>query len=99
MTYSAPARCSAPATGGRGALAGRALLRAEMTSPAPESADPDACTCTGCVPPPLDELEAQRALRHVSNADAAAFGRGAVRLVRYEGCTDCGAWVPIFGEV
>lgn len=99
MNTTASSSCSAPATGGRLALAGRALLRREMTTPAPEPTDPAACTCVGCCPSPLTDIEAQRALRHVSNIDAAAFARGELALIRYESCAYCEAWVPIFGEI
>ena len=52
-------------------------------------------------PPPLTDLEAQAALRHVSNADAVAFAQGLTTLVSFydcDDCDDCGAWVPTFTE-
>jgi len=87
--------CRSPGRAGGGlALRGRAKLRAEMTTPA----EPSGCDCGRCAPPPLDDLEAQAALRHVSNADAVAFAQGLTSLVSFYGCDDCGAWVPTFTE-
>lgn len=89
--------CRTPSRGGGLALRGRAKLRAEMTTPGP-SAEPSGCDCGRCSPPPLTDLEAQAALRHVSNADAVAFAQGRAVLVGYYGCDDCGAWVPTFTD-
>lgn len=91
----APTACANAPVGGRLALRGRAKLRAEMTAPA---AEPSGCDCGRCSPPPLTDLEAQSALRHVSNADAVAFAQGGVALVSYCGCPECGSWVPTFTE-
>jgi hypothetical protein len=97
MTAPSSTRCaSAPsaARGGRLALMGRVKLRADLTAPAETSG----CDCARCSPPPLDDLQAQRALRHVSNQNAVAFARGEVTLVGCRDCADCGGWVPTFTE-
>lgn len=70
------------------------MLRAEMTT----AGETTACPCRRCLLPPLTDIEAQAALRHVSNGDAAAFARGEVTLVNYYGCESCGAWAPTFAE-
>lgn len=96
MTHrDAPTACRITQSGGRLALEGRAKLRAEMTT----AGEPSGCDCPRCCPPPLTDLEAQAALRHVSNADAVALALGQVKLVSYTGCENCGAWVPTFTEV
>ncbi|WP_445168776.1 hypothetical protein ACTXG7_05285 [Mycolicibacterium sp. Dal123E01] len=96
MSYrAAPTACHTVRSGGRLALLGRAKLRAEMTTPAAEPRD---CDCEGCCPPPLTDLEAQQALRHVANADAVAFALGQLSLVSYTGCPECECWVPTFIE-
>jgi len=82
---------SAP-SGGELARAGRAKLRDNMTQPA----EPVGCDCAQCCPPPLTDIEAQRALRHVSNQHAVAYVLGELTLVAYQGCDDCGGWVPTF---
>ena len=86
--------CASAQNGGTVALRGRAMLRAEMTA----QGDGTRCPCGRCTPPPLTDIEAQAALRHVSNADAVAFAQGQVALVSYYGCAECGAWVPTFTE-
>ncbi|BBY84704.1 hypothetical protein [Mycolicibacterium tokaiense] len=91
---SAPTPCRPAPAGGRLALLGRAKLRAEMTTPG-ESAG---CDCPRCCPPPLTDLEAQAALRHVSNADAVALALGRVTLVGFYLCESCGGWIPSFTE-
>lgn len=82
------------ASGGGLARAGRARLRADLTAPG----EPVGCDCPRCCPPPLTDIEAQRALRHVSNRDALAYARGELSLVSLYGCDDCGGWVPTFTE-
>lgn len=74
----------------------RGKLRAEMTAPA---AEPVGCDCAKCCPPPLTDIEAQAALRHVSNTDAVAVALAQITLVGFYGCDSCGAWVPTFAEV
>ncbi|WP_137146936.1 hypothetical protein [Mycolicibacterium sp. CR10] len=87
--------CAAqPVSGGGLARVGRAQLRADMTRPC----EPGGCACARCSPPPLDDIEAARALRHVSNADAVAYAPGQLTLTSYWGCEGCGSWVPIFTE-
>ncbi len=49
-------------------------------------------------PVPLTDIEAQRALRHVSNQSAVAYARGEVTVVGCHDCHGCGAWVPTFIE-
>lgn len=88
----APTACRNAPSGGRLALLGRAKLRTEMTT----AGETTGCDCPGCCPPPLTDLEAQAALRHVSNADAVAFALGQLTLVSFTGCESCGAWVPSF---
>ncbi len=91
----AAATCHSPGKAGGGlALRGRAKLRAEMTAPG----EPSGCDCGRCSPPPLTDIEAQAALRHVSNADAVAYAQGRVTLVSFYECDDCEAWVPTFTE-
>ncbi|WP_234791412.1 hypothetical protein [Mycolicibacterium mucogenicum] len=68
-----------------------------MTS-AGTPAESTGCDCGRCNPPALTDIEAQAALRHVSNADAMAFAQGLTSLVSFYGCDDCGAWVPTFTE-
>ncbi|BBY76587.1 hypothetical protein MPRF_34860 [Mycolicibacterium parafortuitum] len=83
--------------GGELARVGRAKLRADLTAPTVPSVQ-DGCDCDGCCPPPLTDIEAQHALRHVSSADAVAYARGELSLSRlrwYEGCEE---WVPTFTE-
>lgn len=88
--------CSSPnGSGRRLAQLGRAKLRTDMTTPGV----PTGCDCPRCCPPPLNDIEAQAALRHVSNADAVAFAQSRVTLASYYGCDYCGAWVPMFTEV
>ncbi|KKF01579.1 hypothetical protein EUA04_13305 [Mycolicibacterium obuense] len=86
-----------PSGGGALARVGRAKLRADLTTPT-EPAPGAACDCPKCCPPPLTDIEAQQALRHVSNRDAAAYGRGELSVVSMYGCEDCGAWVPTFTD-
>ncbi|WKG01380.1 hypothetical protein [Mycolicibacterium sp. HK-90] len=90
----APMACRTAPSGGRLALLGRAKLRAEMTT----AGETDSCDCPGCCPPPLTDIEAQAALRHVSNADAVALALGQVKLVGYYYCESCDGWVPTFTE-
>ena len=90
----APTACRTSPSGGRLALLGRAKLRAEMTT----AGEPSGCDCPRCCPPPLTGLEAQAALRHVSNADAVALALGQVTLVGYYYCESCESWVPKFAE-
>lgn len=75
--------------------AGRAKLCADLTA----LADLVGCDCAKCRPGPLNEIEAQRALRHVSSQER----RGGLRaddlvLVGFHGCTgdECDGWVPLF---
>lgn len=82
---SAPTACRNAPSGGRLALLGRAKLRADMTAPAAD-------------PPPMTDLEAQAALRHVPNADAVAFALGQVTHVGFGWCESCDSWVPTFTE-
>ncbi|BBZ59419.1 MULTISPECIES: hypothetical protein [Mycolicibacterium] len=94
----ATARTVGPSGGGGLARAGRAKLRTDLTHPA-TAAEPAGCYCARCCPEPLTDIEAQRALRHVSNQDAVAYARGDVTVVRLRGCDECGGWVPTFTEV
>lgn len=89
-----PTACSSPPSGGRLALLGRAKLRAEMTT----AGQTTGCNCESCCPPPLTDIEAQAALRHVANQHAVAFALGGITLVSYYGCESCGEWVPTFTE-
>ena len=91
-----PMLCRHVPSGGGLARQGRAMLRAEMTRAGDPPEPEEGCDCEACCPPPLDDIAAQAALRHVSNADAVAFAQGLVTLVSYYGCDDCGAWVPTF---
>ena len=86
-----------PPSGGELAREGRAKLRADLTE-ATSPAMAGGCACARCCPPPLGDLEAQRALRHVSNQLAVSYARGELTLVAYQGCDDCGGWVPTFIE-
>ncbi|OPX12480.1 hypothetical protein [Mycobacterium sp. AT1] len=96
MTAPTSTACRTAPSGGRLALVGRAELRAQMTTP---GAEPIGCQCPRCSPPPpLTDLEAQAALRHVSNADAVAFALGQVTLVSFSSCESCDAWKPRFTE-
>lgn len=91
----AAATCHRPRTPGGGlARAGRATLRADLTAPA----QPVGCDCARCCPPPLTDIEAQRALRHVSDQDAVAYATGRVELVSCIDCPSCAAWVPTFHQ-
>lgn len=98
MTDCAAGRTVGPAGCGALARTGRAKLRADLTTPT-APAEPVGCDCARCCPPPLDDIEAQRALRHVSNRDAVAYARGELSLVSLHGCDDCGGWVPVFADV
>lgn len=82
------------APGGELARAGRTKMRAALTHPA----EPVGCDCARCSPPPLTDIEAQRALRHVSNRDAVAYAQGELSLVSLHGCEDCDGWVPTFTD-
>ncbi|MCA2321561.1 hypothetical protein JF732_14760 [Mycobacterium intracellulare] len=98
MTAAALHTCQKPRPQGRGALAvaGRAKLRAALTErAAPCGCD---CDCCRCNPDPLTDLEAQRALRHVTNYAAVAYALGEVVLVGCRDCDGCGGWVPTFIE-
>lgn len=86
------ARTVGPAGGGPLAREGRSRLRADLTA----TAEPVGCDCGRCNPPPLTDIEARRALRHVSNRDAVAYGQGELSLVSLHGCEDCDGWVPMF---
>lgn len=91
----AAATCHRPSRPGGGlARAGRAKLRADLTTPA----EPVGCDCARCCPPPLTDIEAQTALHHVSNQDAVAYARGELSLVSQYGCESCGGWVPAFHQ-
>ncbi|MBF6161051.1 hypothetical protein [Nocardia cyriacigeorgica] len=72
---------------------GRAGLRAELTT---DRTGPDSCDCEQCRDHPLTAAEADAALEHVSDTDAALYAAGALRVTSYEMCGDCGAWVPVF---
>lgn len=72
-------------------------LRADLTAPTTPSV-PGGCDCAGCCPPPLTDIEAQWALRHVSNRDAVADARGELTLISMYGCQDCEEWVPTFTD-
>ncbi|POX88383.1 hypothetical protein C3473_27255 [Mycobacterium kansasii] len=98
MTGCAAARAVGPAGCGALARTGRSRLRADLTTAAAARAEPVGCDCPRCCPPPLTDIEAQRALRHVSNRDALAYARGELSLVSLYGCDDCGGWVPTFTE-
>ncbi|MCV7094093.1 hypothetical protein AWC13_13375 [Mycobacterium kubicae] len=89
-----PRRCQAERAQGGGELArvGRAKIRTDMT----QSAAPGGCECARCRPEPLTDIDAQRALRHVTNGNAAAYARGELTLIGCRDCEDCGAWVPSF---
>lgn len=77
------------------ARTGRAKLRTALT----QAAEPGGgCDCARCCPPPLTDLEAQRALRHVSDHQAVAYARAEAVLAGCHDCPDCGAWVPTFME-
>lgn len=95
----ATARPIGPLGGGGLARAGRAMLRADLTTPA-DPATPGGCDCARCRPEPLTDIDAQRALRHVSNQDAVAYARGEATVVSLRGCDgdDCDGWVPVFIE-
>lgn len=84
--------------GGELARAGRAKLRADLTTPTTPSV-PGGCDCARCCPPPLTDIEAQQALRHVTNDSAVAYGRGEVTVTSLHGCDECGGWVPTFTAV
>ncbi|KUH86301.1 hypothetical protein [Mycobacterium sp. IS-1556] len=94
MTGCTAARTVGPAGCGALTRTGRSRLRADLTT----AAEPGGCDCARCNPPPLTDIEAQRALRHVSNRDAVAYARGELSLVSMYGCDDCGGWVPTFTE-
>lgn len=94
MTACTAAHAVGPAGCGALARVGRSRLRTDLTAPA----EPVGCDCARCNPPPLTDIEAQRALRHVSNRDAVAYGQGELSLVSLHGCDDCGGWVPTFTE-
>lgn len=97
MTVIEARRCQAERAQGGGELArvGRAKIRTDMT----QSAAPGGCGCAKCRPEPFNDIEAQRALRHVTNQQAIALALGQVTLAGYRDCEDCGAWVPSFIEV
>lgn len=78
--------------GGGLARAGLAKLRADLTA----AAEPVGCDCARCCPPPLTDIDAQRAMRHVSAQQAVAYARGELSLVSRYGCESCGGWVPAF---
>lgn len=96
MTVCTAARAVGTPGGGL-ARAGRAKLRADLTAPTTPSV-PGGCECARCCPPPLTDIEAQRALRHVSNRDAVAYGQGELSLVSLYGCEVCEGWVPTFTD-
>lgn len=64
-------------SGGELAQRGRAKLRTALT----QRAAPCGCGYARCRPEPLTDIEAQRALRHVSNRHAVAYALGEVVLV------------------
>lgn len=94
MTVTELRRCEAERAQGGGELAraGRAKLRADMT----QSAAPGGCDCAKCRPEPFNDVEAQRALRHVTNQQAIALALGRVTLAGYRDCPSCDGWVPSF---
>jgi hypothetical protein len=46
----------------------------------------------------LTDIEAQRALRHVSNQQAVAYARRELAVVSFQGCDSCDGWVPTLIE-
>lgn len=57
---------------------------------------PDSCPCPKCRDHPLTPAETDAALEHVSDADAARYAAGALRIIGYELCDECEVWVPTF---
>ncbi|NDJ91450.1 hypothetical protein GWR20_20260 [Mycolicibacter kumamotonensis] len=77
---------------------GRRKLREELTTPAPTATGPR-CDCTRCAPAaPMSDIEAQRAVRHVTSQQAVAYATGLATLVGCVDCEHCGAWIPTFIE-
>ncbi|MFA1701644.1 hypothetical protein ACDT10_01870 [Mycobacterium intracellulare] len=60
---------------------------------------PGGCDCARCCPPPLTDIEAQRALHHVTDEHAVAYARSEVAVASLYGCEDCDGWVPTFTKV
>ncbi|MBS9532063.1 hypothetical protein KIH27_00510 [Mycobacterium sp. M1] len=80
------------------ARTGRRRLREELTTPAPATTT-DGCDCGKCAPAaPLTDIEAQRAVRHVTSQQAVAYATGRVEFVSCIDCQSCGAWMPQFVE-
>jgi hypothetical protein len=77
--------------------ADRAALHAELTTGDDEPGC-DRPGCTRCGDHPLTPAEADAALEHVSDADAARYAAGALRITGYELCDECEVWVPTFAD-
>lgn len=73
--------------------AARAALHAEMTT---DRTSPDSCPCSECRDHPHTSAEADAALEHIGDADAALYAAGALRITGYELCDECEVWVPTF---
>ncbi len=82
------------------ARAGRVKLRADLTASAADGAG-SGCRCARCEArnAPLGDIEADLALRHVSDRDAVLYAVGAVVLGGMVDCERCRAWVPSFHPV
>ncbi|WP_234898927.1 hypothetical protein [Mycolicibacter kumamotonensis] len=46
----------------------------------------------------MSDIEAQRAVRHVTSQQAVAYATGLATLVGCVDCEHCGAWIPTFIE-
>lgn len=79
------------------ARAAREKLRADLTA----SPSGSGCRCARCEArnAPLGDIEADLALRHVSDRDAVLYHLGAVVLGGMIDCKRCRAWVPPFHAV
>jgi len=73
----------------------RAALHAELTT-GDDGPGCDRPGCTRCDDHPLTPAEADAALAHVTDADAALYAAGALRITSYELCDECEVWVPTF---
>lgn len=79
------------------ARAGREKLRANLTA----SPSGSVCRCARCEArnAPLGDIEADLALRHVSNREAVLYHLGAVTPNGMVECDRCRAWLPSFHPV
>ena len=90
-------RCSRAVAVANQMTAERAALHAELTT-GDDGPGCDRPGCTDCGDHPHTNAEADAALEHISEADAALYAAGALRITGYELCDECEVWVPAFAD-